>query len=71
MLNDLYRFSYLFACYLQMYMLSFIALNFLTNNLFLYIKYVALSEQYYDFILLFVLGSSTLSLPVSSLSCTH
>ena len=53
-----------FICIMLIYLFSFLTLQFVQNNLLLYIKYVLNLESYFSFILLCFLSVSAMSLPV-------
>lgn len=52
-----------FVCVTLIYLFSQVAIQFIQNNLFLFIKYVLNRESWFSFILLVLLGVSCVSLP--------
>jgi GPH family glycoside/pentoside/hexuronide:cation symporter len=53
-----------FVCVTLMYLCSQLAIQFVQNNLILYIKYVLNREEWFSYILLVLLGMACVSLPV-------
>lgn len=53
-----------FICVMVIYLLSQLAIQFVQNNLFLYIKYVLEREEWFSYLLLVLLGTSFLFLPL-------
>ena len=53
-----------FVCVTLIYLTSQLAIQFVQNNLILYIKYVLLRDEWFSYILLVLLGTACCSLPV-------